>query len=195
MGLQREKAADFSAQVDSRDSAGRTTLQSPWGFKLCRCCVCVCVGVALPTGHGRTVITVLYRTSVVTARFSGVTVKTTINNPTIMCHWWDACSQMYECTYFFSHHISCMASYRPHPSVSLPLPVSLPPSPHTTRYFPSHDHRALSPHYQLIDRPHCFSSSSSFASSVAAVSVYDSARQYHPFSFRHRNDVQVLLSP
>lgn len=157
-------------------------------------CVCWCT-----SGHGEAVTTLLYITSVVTARFSGVTVKTVINNPTIMCHRWDTCTHIWMHLFFppyFTHDLvpafSFCFTYPPRRCFFFPRPSSF---SHTTRYFPSHDHPALRPHYQLIDRLHCFSSLSSSACSVAAVSADDSGHRYHHFSFRNRNDVQVLLSP
>lgn len=143
-----------------------------------------------------------HSTSAVTARFCGVRPKTTIDTHQVSCVVQDALTHSHTHTrehkyigacfsqlYHARHGVSLLLH-----SPSLSLFFSLSSFSHTTNYFPSHDHPALSPHYQLIDRPQCFSSPLSLAGFVAAVSVYDSACRYHLFSFRNRNYLQVPLS-
>lgn len=99
----------------------RTILQSPWELhSVDAVYVCCCT-----SGHGGAVTAALYSTSVVTTRLCGVTVRTTINTPTAMRHWWDACThaQTCECTYFFPAYImhGLLSSS---PFGFFPLPVS-----------------------------------------------------------------------
>ena len=107
---------------------------------------------------------------------------------TIMCQRWGACTHTYECIFFFFPGIY-HASYDM-PGISLPLSVYL----LTVSLSPfSLSQHVISHHMtillwalitSLLIAPSAFSSSSSTARSVAAVSVYDSARRYHRFSFR-----------
>lgn len=102
-------------------------------------CMCYCT-----SGHGGVVTTVLYSTSVVTARFCRVTATTTINNPTIMCRWWDTHTYTWMHIFFPTIYLAWLGIFLlplhpptpiPHLSRQLSFPLSLTQhvvSPHMT---------------------------------------------------------------
>ncbi len=83
-----------------------------------------------------------------------VTAKATINTATTICHWWEACTHTHMNAHFFPPYI--LHDLVSSSSMCFLPPPSLFPFSHTARYFPSHDHPALSLITSILIAPSAF---------------------------------------
>lgn len=175
-------------------SIAETILQSPWGF---HCVNVVCVCVAVPWGMEERwqlccTVHLWWLPGAAGSQWkqqSIIQLSCCTGGTHAHTHIWMGISFFFSTIYHAWPGVSLLP-------VSLPLPISCSPLSLTQH--------VISPHMTillwalitgLLIAPIASFPLFSPACSVAVVSVYDGACRYHCFSFRNRNDVQVLLSP